>query len=361
MQRYDRQLRLEGFGAAGQELLGKGAALVIGAGGLGVPVLQYLTAMGIGKLGIVEQDKVSITNLQRQVLYYTQDEGKPKLQIAVQRLQQLNPGVTFITHNTFLTPENALEIIAPYDVVIDCSDNFGTRYLVNDACVILQKPFIYGAIYKYEGQVSVFNYRGGATYRCLFSEAPQAGEMLSCSDIGVLGVLPGLIGCYQANEAVKVICGIGEPLANQLLTIDTLYNTHHIFEVKPVPGNHSITALQADYGQGLCAAGIVQPMQVQELRQWLDAGTPLQLLDVREPDEWEVCAIPQAQHIPMRSVLQALPQLQPQVPVAVICHHGMRSLAVARQLADAGFQTVYNVEGGIHAWAQEIDAEMEQY
>jgi len=361
MQRYDRQLRLEGFGAAKQEALGKAAALVIGAGGLGVPVLQYLTAMGIGKIGIAEQDNVSVTNLQRQVLYTTQDEGKPKLQLAIQRLRQLNPEVTFIAHDTFLTPENALNIIAAYDVVIDCSDNFGTRYLVNDACVILQKPFIYGAIYKYEGQVSVFNYKGSATYRCLFPEAPQAGEMLNCSDIGVLGVLPGIIGCYQANEAVKVICGIGEPLANQLLTIDTLYNTHHIFEVKPVPGNHAITALQADYEQGVCATGTVQSMQVLELQQWLDAGTPLQLLDVREPDEWEICHIPQAQHIPMRTVLQALPQLQPQLPVAVICHHGMRSLMVANQLVAAGFQKVYNVEGGIHAWAAEIDAEMMMY
>jgi len=361
MQRYDRQLRLEGFGAEKQQLLGKASVLVVGAGGLGVPVLQYLTAMGIGKLGIVEQDNVSITNLQRQVIYTTQDEGKPKLDAAVKRLQQLNPEVTFVQHPSFLTPENALAIIAPYDVVVDCTDNFGTRYLVNDACVILQKPFIYGAIYKYEGQVSVFNYKGSATYRCLFPEAPQAGEMLNCSEIGVLGVLPGIIGCYQANEAVKVICGIGEPLANQLLTIDTLYNTHHIFEVKPVPGNHNISTLQDDYEQGVCATGTVQSMQVQELQQWLDAGTPLQLLDVREPDEWEICHIPQAQLIPMRTVLRALPQLQPQVPVAVLCHHGMRSLMVAKQLVEAGFQTVYNVEGGIHAWAQEIDEEMGVY
>ncbi|GAA0527243.1 HesA/MoeB/ThiF family protein [Chitinophaga japonensis] len=358
MQRYDRQVRLEGFGPAKQQALREAGALVIGAGGLGVPVLQYLTAMGIGKLGIVEQDNVSLTNLQRQVLYTTQDEGKPKLPLAVQRLQQLNPEVRFVQHPEFLVPDNALSIIAQYDVVIDCSDNFGTRYLVNDACVILDKPFIYGAIYKYEGQVSVFNHRGSATYRCLFPEAPQAGDMLNCSEIGVLGVLPGIIGCYQANEAVKVLCGIGAPLANQLLTIDTLYNAHHIFEVKPVPGNHDIRELQADYAQGVCAPGAIQSLSVQQLQQWLGSGKPLQLLDVREMDEWDICHLPQAQHIPMGAVPNAMQHLQQHVPVAVLCHHGMRSRIVALQLAEAGFQSVFNVEGGIHAWAEEIDDNM---
>lgn len=361
MQRYDRQIRLEGFGEEKQRLLQKAAVLVIGAGGLGVPVLQYLTAMGVGRLGVVEQDTVSITNLQRQVIYTTNDEGQPKLQIAVQRLQQLNPEVSFEMHATFLTPGNALAVIALYDVVVDCSDNFGTRYLVNDACVILDKPFVYGAIYKYEGQVSVFNYKGSATYRCLFPEPPQDGDMLNCSEIGVLGVLPGIIGCYQANETVKVICGIGAPLANQLLTIDTLYNSHHIFQVKPAPGNHDITALQADYAQGVCDTSSVQSLSVQQLQQWLAEGRPLQLLDVRETYEWDICHLPQAKHIPMGAVAAALPQLAQQVPVAVLCHHGMRSLAVAKQLAGAGFQPVYNVEGGIHAWAVEVDEQMATY
>jgi molybdopterin/thiamine biosynthesis adenylyltransferase/rhodanese-related sulfurtransferase len=361
MQRYDRQIRLEGFGEEKQRLLQQGSVLVIGAGGLGVPVLQYLTAMGIGRLGVVEQDTISITNLQRQVIYTTADQGEPKLQTAVKRLQQLNPEVDFVLHPAFLTPANALSVIAPYDVVVDCSDNFGTRYLVNDACVILNKPFIYGAIYKYEGQVSVFNYKGSATYRCLFPEPPQAGDMLNCSEIGVLGVLPGIVGCYQANETVKVICGIGAPLANQLLTIDTFYNTHHIFQVKPVAGNHEIRALQKDYEQGVCDAATVQSLSVQELQQWLSTGKPLQLLDVRENYEWDICHLPQARHIPMGAVMAALPQLKQQVPVAVLCHHGMRSLAVARQLANAGFQPVYNVEGGIHAWAVELDEQMATY
>ncbi|NSL88927.1 HesA/MoeB/ThiF family protein [Chitinophaga solisilvae] len=361
MQRYDRQTRLEGFGPQKQALLQQAAVLVIGAGGLGVPVLQYLTAMGIGKIGIVENDTVSVTNLQRQVLYATADAGKPKLQQAVKRLQALNPEVTFISHDTWLTVDNALEIISAYDVVADCSDNFGTRYLVSDACVIAGKPLVYGAIYKYEGQVSVFNYDGGATYRCIFPEAPEDGEMLNCSDIGVLGVLPGIIGCYQANETVKVITGIGTPLKNQLLTIDTLHNTHLIFNITPVPANQQLTQLQADYHQTVCEVNQIQSLSVQELNERLLTDDNLLLLDVREDDEWQICHIPQALHIPMGQVLQRVQSLQPEKPVAVICHHGMRSRAVGQRLAELGFRQVYNVEGGIHAWACVIDPQMQTY
>lgn len=361
MQRYDRQLRLEGFGPEKQQRLRAAKVLVIGAGGLGVPVLQYLTAMGIGKLGIVEQDTIAVTNLQRQVLYHTADEGQPKLHTAAKRLQQLNPDVELVLHETWLTPENALDIIAAYDLVVDCSDNFGTRYLVNDACVITGKPFIYGAIYKYEGQLSVFNYDGGATYRCLFPEAPEAGEVLNCNDMGVLGVLPGIIGCYQANEAVKVITGIGTPLKNTLLTIDTLHNRHETFNITPVAANQTITALQPDYGQSVCTPAAVQRMSVTALQQWLTEGKPFQLLDVREEDEWDICHLPAAIHIPMWQVQRRISQLQPAQPVAVLCHHGMRSRAVAQQLVASGFNQVYNVEGGIHAWACVIDKEMRTY
>jgi sulfur-carrier protein adenylyltransferase/sulfurtransferase len=360
MQRYDRQLKLEGFGPEKQQLLLNASVLVIGAGGLGVPVLQYLTAMGVGTLGIVEHDNISLTNLQRQVIYNTADEGKPKLQMAVQRLQQLNPEVNFISHDTWLMPDNALSVIKPYDVVVDCSDNFGTRYLVNDACVMLNKPFVYGAIHKYEGQVSVFNYKGSATYRCLFPEQPEAGVMLNCSDIGVLGILPGIIGSYQANETVKIICGIGEILKDQLMTIDTLYNTQHIFQVKAVPGNHDIKSLQSDYEQP-CDTGGVKSLSVKQLQQWLEDGRTIQLIDVREEDEWEICKLPQSIHIPMRMVAQMMPQLQKDIPLVLLCHHGMRSRMVANQLHAAGFASVFNVEGGIHAWANEIDVEMNMY
>ncbi len=361
MQRYDRQTRLEGFGPEKQRLLQAAAVLVIGAGGLGVPVLQYLTAMGVGTIGIVEHDTVSVTNLQRQVLYHTADQGKSKLALAAARLQQLNPEVKIVPHDTWLTTDNALDIIGAYDVVVDCSDNFGTRYLVNDACVITGKPLVYGAIYKYEGQVSVFNYQNGATYRCIFPEAPESGEMLNCSEIGVLGVLPGIIGCYQANETVKVITGIGTPLKNQLLTIDTLSNTHLTFNITPVAANQQIKRLADNYQQTVCEVNNLQSLSVEQLQEWLQQGNELQLLDVREDNEWEICHLPQAIHIPMGQVLGRVNALRPEAPLAVLCHHGMRSRAVGQRLVEMGFKQVYNVEGGIHAWACAIDDQMQTY
>lgn len=361
MDRYDRQTRLKGFGPAKQALLQQAKVLVIGAGGLGVPVLQYLTAMGVGTIGISEQDTVSITNLQRQVLYQTADEGKPKLKLAVERLGLLNPTVRFIEHPTWITKENALEIISTYDVVVDCTDNFGTRYLVNDACVIAGKPLVYGAIYQFEGQVSVFNYQGGATYRCIFPEPPEAGQMLSCSEIGVLGVLPGIIGTYQANETIKIITGIGTVLSNQLLVIDTLENTHQIFKFKPNPANLTINGLADNYYQTVCEMNTVQSLSVNQLEQWIADKENFILVDVREEDEWEICHIPQAVHLPMGQILQQPSRVPSGAPVAVLCHHGMRSRAVAQQLVAAGFPAVYNVEGGIHAWAVKIDPDMQTY
>lgn len=358
MDRYDRQIRLNGFGAEKQEMLQKAAVLVVGAGGLGVPVLQYLTAMGVGTIGIVEQDTVSITNLQRQVIYRTDDEGKPKLQTAISRLEALNPDVTFIPHPTYLSTANALEIIEKYDVVIDCCDNFGTRYLVNDACVILGKPFVSGSIFEYEGQVSVFNYKGSATYRCLF---PVPGDAPDCNTIGVLGVLPGLIGCYQANEAVKVICGIGEPLTNQLLSISTLDNIHQVFTFQTISANLRIQELQESYGDSTCDPVTMELLSVKELQQWLENGHDFLLVDVREKEEWDICHIDGAVHIPMRRVEAAVSSLSKKKPVAVICHHGMRSKAVAQLLVQVGFNEVYNVTGGIHAWASEVDSNMARY
>ncbi|SEW22679.1 HesA/MoeB/ThiF family protein [Chitinophaga arvensicola] len=361
MDRYDRQTRLDGFGQEKQALLRQAKVLVIGAGGLGVPVLQYLTAMGVGRIGIVEHDTVSVTNLQRQVLYTTADQGKSKVAQAVSRLQQLNPEVTHVIHDTWLTPDNALTLFREYDVIVDGSDNFGTRYLVNDACVMTGKPLVYGAIYKFEGQLSVFNYQGGATYRCIFPEPPESGEMLNCNDIGVLGVLPGIIGCYMANETVKVITGIGTPLRNQLMTIDTLHNTHLTFQITPVPENLAISALQDNYAQSVCEVTGVQSLSVQQLQQWLQDDTRFMLLDVREEDEWEICHIPQSVHIPMGRVLQQVSAIPDDVPLAVLCHHGMRSRAVAQRLSELGFNRVYNVEGGIHAWASAIDHQMQTY
>lgn len=361
MDRYDRQTRLKGFGHEKQALLQQAKVLVIGAGGLGVPVLQYLTAMGIGTIGIAEQDTVSVTNLQRQVLYHTSDEGKPKLDLAVERLKELNPTITFIKHPTWLQVENALEIIAAYDVIVDCTDNFGSRYLINDACVITGKPLVYGAIYQYEGQVSVFNYQGSATYRCIFPEPPEAGQMLNCSEIGVLGVLPGIIGCYQANEVVKIITGIGTVLRNQLMVIDTLSNTQQTFNFNPVPQYQSITTLSKEYHQTVCEMNTVQSISVNQLQQWIEREEKFVLVDVREDDEWEICHIPKAIHLPMGQVIQQPALVPAGLPVAVLCHHGMRSRAVAQQLVAAGYPLVYNIEGGIHAWAVKIDQDMQTY
>lgn len=358
MDRYDRQTRLNGFGPEKQEMLCHAAVLVVGAGGLGVPVLQYLTAMGVGTIGIVEQDTISVTNLQRQVIYRTDDEGKPKLEMAISRLEALNPDVQFKPHPAYLSTANALEIIAQYDVVIDCSDNFGTRYLVNDACVILDKPFVSGSIFEYEGQVSVFNYKGSATYRCLF---PVPGDAPDCNAIGVLGVLPGIIGCYQANEAVKVICGIGEPLTNQLLSINILDNIHQVFTFQTISANLRISELQDSYGDSVCDPVTMELLTVKELQQWLENGHDFLLVDVREKDEWDICHIDGAVHIPMRRVEASVSSLSKKKPVAVICHHGMRSKAVAQLLVQVGFSEVYNVTGGIHAWASEIDPEMTTY
>lgn len=358
MNRYDRQIRLEGFGAEKQELLRNAAVLVIGAGGLGVPVLQYLTAMGVGRLGIAEADKIAVSNLHRQVLYRTEDAGKPKLDTAISLLQVQNPDVTFIPHPVFITPANALDMIRGYDVVVDCSDNFSTRYLVNDACVILHKPLVYGAIYGFEGQVSVFNYKGSATYRCLF---PEPGIAPDCNTVGVLGVLPGIVGCYQANETVKVICGIGEPLANQLLTLNILDNTQQVFTFQPVAQYTGLTALQQNYSVEACETRQIQQLSVQELQQWLEEGQDFQLVDVREKEEWDICHIEGAVHIPMRRVEAAMSGLSRQKPLAVICHHGMRSRSIAELLLQSGFTGVYNVAGGIHAWALEVDETMNTY
>lgn len=361
MQRYDRQIRLEGFGMDKQQQLLQGSVLVIGAGGLGVPVLQYLSAMGIGRLGIVEHDEISITNLHRQVLYTTADQGKSKIHTAATKLQQLNPDIQLELYDTYLDTDNALDILASYDVIVDCTDNFGSRYLINDACVILNKPLVYGAIQQFDGQVSVFNYQGSATYRCLFPEPPGAGEAPNCNELGVLGILPGIIGCYMANEVVKVISQIGTPLAGQLLSINILDNQHQTFRFSPVPGNHNITALQNDYAQSVCNTGILKSIAVEQLQQWLNDNTSVQLIDVREDHEWEICHIPQAIHVPMRQVAAVMHQWQPQQRIAVLCHHGMRSHMIGQQLVAAGFRDVYNVEGGIHAWSVKVDNKMMQY
>ena len=359
--RYSCQVALPGFGQKGQRLLQQAKVLVVGAGGLGCPAAQYLAASGIGTLGIADDDTISISNLHRQILYTPADVGKLKATIAAERLQQQNPDITIIPHPVKVTAANVIELFKQYDIIVDGTDNFETRYLLNDAAVLSGKPLVYGAIYQYEGQVSVFNYQGGATYRCIFPEPPEAGQMLNCSEIGVLGVLPGIVGCYQANETVKIITGIGSVLKNQVLIIDTLNNSHQTFTFNPVPENLSIKTLAKNYHQTVCEVNTVQSISVEQLQQWIEQEEKFILVDVREEDEWDICHIAQSVHLPMGSVLQQPGLVPTGLPVAVLCHHGMRSMAVARQLVAAGYPAVYNVEGGIHAWAVKIDELMETY
>ncbi|WP_311182702.1 HesA/MoeB/ThiF family protein [Hymenobacter volaticus] len=280
--RYARHIMLPEIGLEGQQRLARAAVLIVGCGGLGCPVLQYLTAAGVGTIGLLDADTVDESNLQRQVLYSTADVGQLKVKAAHAKLAALNPFVTFQPLPQRLTAANALGLLSDYDVVVDCSDNFATRYLVNDACVLLGKPLVFGAIFKFEGQLSVFNYQSGATYRCLYPEPPAPDEMPSCSDIGVLGVLPGIVGTLQANETLKILLQLGEVLRGKLLVFSSLTMSFQTFNFLAVEANQYLTTL-ADYEE-LCGP-VVQEITATGLKQKLTSGETLQLVDVREPHE----------------------------------------------------------------------------
>jgi adenylyltransferase/sulfurtransferase len=368
LKRYNRHIILPEFGMEAQLKLKAAKVLVIGAGGLGSPVLQYLTAAGVGTIGVIEFDVVDESNLQRQILFSTEDIGKSKAEVAVSKLTSQNPHSKFIIHNSKLTKDNALEIIKHYHLVVDGSDNFPTRYLVNDACVILDKPLVFGSIFKFEGQVSVFNYtdasgKQGPTYRCLFAEAPKEGEVPNCSEIGVLGVLPGMIGTMQANEAIKVITGIGEPLSGKLFVLDALTMHTSLIKFSTIPENHNIKQL-GEYEE-VCEVpefnNATRQVSVNELKLKLDKNEDLFLVDVREVHEREICSIGGIL-IPMSQLRDHIEKIPTDKPVVVYCHHGMRSAMVIKFLTEEfQYKNLYNLEGGIHAWAREIDEEMETY
>lgn len=368
LNRYSRHIILPEFGLEAQEKLKKARVLVIGAGGLGCPILQYLTAAGVGLLGIVDDDAVSESNLQRQILYATEDIGRLKVEIAQKKLQAQNPFVEVKTYATRLTTANALAILKDYDLVVDGTDNFATRYLINDACILLDKPLVYGAIYKFEGQVSVFNWKDasgnyGPTYRCLFPEQPLKDSIPNCAEIGVLGVLPGIIGTFQANEVIKLITGIGNPLSGELLMMDLLTMTTRKIKVRKSFDTSSITALgnyeemcQIDEEQG------IKTLSPEELKSKLDEGEDIQLVDVREPYEFEICQIQSSLLIPMNTIPKNIHKIATDKPVVVICHHGMRSAQVIEYLErEAQLRNLYNLSGGIHAWAEEVAPEMPIY
>ena len=373
LHRYARHLILPGVELAGQERLKAARVLVIGAGGLGSPVALYLAAAGVGTLGLVDFDVVDVTNLQRQLLHGTRDVGRPKLESARDRLRDVNPHVAVEPHAVKLTSANALEIIGGYDIVVDGTDNFATHYLVNDACVLLGKPNVYGSIFRFEGQAAVFSTPTGPCYRCLFPEPPPAGLVPSCAEGGVLGVLPGMIGTIQAAEALKLALGVGATLAGRLLLVDALTMSVRTVTLRrdptcPACGTHTITEL-IDYDAfcGVPAAAAapnvdeVVEITPRELAARLLGAADLDLIDVREPGEWAVAHLHGARLIPLGTLGTALGTLDRAREIVVMCRSGKRSATAVRQLQAAGFRNVKNLAGGILRWSDDVDAGVAKY
>jgi adenylyltransferase/sulfurtransferase len=375
--RYSRHLILPEVNVDGQRRIKAARVLCIGAGGLGSPAALYLAAAGIGTLGLVDADRVDASNLQRQILYGTTDVGKPKLEQARSRLRELNPGVEIVRHDARLTSANAAEIVAPYDLVIDGSDNFPTRYLSNDVCVFARKPNIYGSVFRFEGQASVFApHLGGPCYRCLFPEPPPPGAAPSCAEAGVLGVLPGIIGLIQATEALKLILGAGETLAGRLLHFDALKMKFREFNLRrdpacPVCGDTPSIFAPIDYEQ-FCAGPAddddwfaapegVPAISVRELKAKMDSKEALTLIDVREPYEYEIARIDGSRLVPLGELETHLSELPRTGALVLQCHSGGRSEHATRLLQEAGFENVYNLEGGIDAWSVEVDPAVPRY
>ena len=369
--RYSRHLLLPEVGVEGQRKLKAARVLTIGAGGLGSPLSLYLAAAGVGTIGIVDFDVVDLTNLQRQIVHGTGTLGQPKLASAKARLLDLNPNVNVVGHEGRLTSENALEIIRDYDIVIDGTDNFPTRYLVNDACVLLGKPNVYGSIFRFEGQASLFYAKEGPCYRCLYSEPPPPGLVPSCAEGGVLGVLPGIIGSIQALETIKWIIGAGDPLIGRLVLFDALKLRFRELKLRkdpncPICGDHPSIHELIDY-QAFCGIG-AEPdyagleITVDELkREWAAKEEDLILLDVREPHEWEIVHIDGARLIPLTQLPDRLGELDGHAEIVTQCHHGARSMKALEILRGAGFGKVRSLAGGIDAWAERIEPGMARY
>ena len=356
--RYQRHLSLAGFGPAAQERLKSSSVLVVGAGGLGCPALLYLAAAGVGRIAVVDPDTVEVSNLQRQVLYVGADRGENKAETAAKRLRALNPLIRVDAHPVRLDRSNALELVRSCDLVVDGSDNFATRYLVNDACVIAGRPFVYGAIQGFEGHVSVFNLRGGPTYRCLFPEPPEPGTVPNCAEAGVLGAVTGVIGAAQACEALKVLSGVGEPLSGRLLILDTLSMTPSVVALRRDPQGRAITELPPEgYGETCEAPPQRDEVGPDELARMIREGAPLQILDVREGWEREMAAIRPSTHLPLgrleASSRGELAPLDPGVPTVVYCAHGLRSLRGIAILRERhGFRSALSLRGGMAAWGR---------
>jgi len=382
VQRYSRHLIMPEVGMAGQKKLKAASVLLIGAGGLGSPLAMYLAAAGVGRIGLVDYDVVDYTNLQRQIIHGTKDVGRSKLESAKARILDINPHVQVDAYPVPLTSANALEIFAPYDVIIDGTDNFPTRYLTNDACVLLGKPNVYGSIFRFEGQASVFYAAEGPCYRCLFPEPPPPGLVPSCAEGGVLGVLPGTIGAIQATEAIKLILGQGEPLIGRLLLYDALAMEFNEVRLRkspncPICGDQPTLTELIDYEQfcGMPAhdhslytsaqanGDAVPAITPVALKERLDAGDDLLILDVREPHEWEIANLSDlgARLIPMGEVAARMHELDTAQEIVVQCRSGGRSADVIRELQQHGFKKLLNLEGGINRWAREVDPSLPVY
>jgi len=372
--RYSRHLLMPEVAMEGQKKLKAARVLLIGAGGLGSPAALYLAAAGVGTLGIVDFDVVDFTNLQRQILHATRDVGRPKLESAKERLEALNPGVKVETHEAKLTSENALEIVERYDVIVDGTDNFPTRYLVNDACVLLGKPNVYGSIFRFEGQASVFDAQHGPCYRCLYPEPPPPGLVPSCAEGGVLGVLPGIIGTIQALETIKLILGKGQPLVGRLLLFDALKMQFRELKLRkspdcPVCGDHRTITGLLDYEEFCGLRGEEQLTEVGaeweitplELKRKLDADEPIFVLDVREPEEFEICRLPGSKLIPLRELPARVHELSTADEIVAHCRSGNRSARAVEFLKQVGFRKVKNLKGGILAWADQVDPTVPKY
>lgn len=350
--RYSRQLRLKGFGPGAQQKLAAAKVLVIGAGGLGVPVLQYLAGMGVGTIGIVDDDVVSLSNLHRQVLYRWEDIGQPKVLMARLSLQKLNSNISIQPFQQRLVADYALSILSDFDIVVDATDNFATRYLINDACVILQKPFVYGAVQGYEGHVSVFNFNGGPTYRCVYPSPPEASAIPDCNEAGVLGVLPGIIGSIQALQVVKLITGISETLSGYLLVFDFLNDEQFKIKLKQIPGNLQITALQQDYGDISCSTS-TRFLKPEVVRQWQNQGRSFSLIDVRDSEEFLENHISFAMNIPLSELNNLSVPFDKNQAVVLYCQKGSRS-AHAFSMLRLKYPELelYELAGGLEAWVR---------
>ena len=369
--RYSRHLIMPEVGMGGQLKLKQAKVLLIGAGGLGSPLALYLAAAGVGRIGLVDFDVVDVTNLQRQIIHGTSDVGRKKLDSAAEAMLEINPNIQVDRHETALSSENALHILRDYDVIVDGTDNFPTRYLVNDACVLLGKPNVYGSIFRFEGQATVFAYPGGPCYRCLYAEPPPPGLVPSCAEGGVLGILPGLIGTVQATETVKLILGIGQPLVGRLLLYDAL--SMRIRELKlrrdpecPVCGDHPTIRELIDYHQ-FCGvtpeeAGPTEwDIEAPDVKTRMDRGDRFVLVDVREPHEYQICRLPNSRLIPLGDLPKRVNELDTAEEIIAHCRSGVRSAKAIDFLRKAGFRKLRNLRGGILAWSDKVDPRVPKY